>query len=120
MKFLADMPISPKTVEHLRIMGHEAVRLNDLGMQSAEDKEVIEYARRKGAVILTMDLDFGGLLVQGMRDKPSVITFRLKNPAVARMHMIFDEILQGIEEYLEKGALVTVEDTRIRVRELSV
>lgn len=114
------MPISPKTVEHLRGMGHESARLSDLDMQGAEDEEVVDYARRQNAVILTMDLDFGGFLAQGIWDKPSVITFRLKNPEVARINRILEERLHSIEEYLERGALVTVEETRIRVRELPV
>jgi len=89
-------------------------------MQGAEDEKVIDYARRQNAVILTMDLDFGGLLAQGMWDKPSVITFRLESPEVTRINRILEERLQSIEEYLERGALVTVEETRIRVRELPV
>ena len=80
MKFLADMPISPRTVEFLRSLGHEAVRLTDLGMAKAADEEIIDYARRNNQVILTMDLDFGGLLALKGANKPSVITFRLENP----------------------------------------
>ena len=83
MKFLADMPISPRTVEFLRSLGHEAVRLTDLGMAKAADEEIIDYARRNNQVILTMDLDFGGLLALKGANKPSVITFRLENPEPA-------------------------------------
>lgn len=120
MRFLADMPISPLTVEFLKSMGHEAVRLNELGMRGAEDEEIIVYAHRHKFVILTMDLDFGGLLVQKGWAAPSVITFRLENPEVARINKILKENLPTLAEDLERGAIVIVEESRLRVRALPI
>ena len=37
MKFLADMGISPRTVAHLRRLGHDAVHLHDEGLVQLED-----------------------------------------------------------------------------------
>lgn len=120
MKFLADMPISPKTVEFLHSIGYEAIRLNDLGMRYSEDDEIIEYARNHNYVILTMDLDFGGILALKKLTMHSVITFRLENPEVDRINMILNEKLHQIEQNLEKGAMVIIEEFRIRVRELPI
>lgn len=38
MKFLADMPISPKTVAFLRNLGHEALRVNECALDRAKDE----------------------------------------------------------------------------------
>jgi len=32
MKFLVDMPLSPKTVDFLKKSGYEAIRVNELGI----------------------------------------------------------------------------------------
>lgn len=39
MKFLIDMALSPKTVEFLNSIGHEAVRADRIGMAKAKDSE---------------------------------------------------------------------------------
>jgi predicted nuclease of predicted toxin-antitoxin system len=120
MKFLADMPISPKTIEFLQSIGHDAVRLTSIGMQSAEDEEILEYARLHDYIVLTMDLDYGGILAHGGFAKPSVITFRLKNPEVVRINGILQEVLPQIKQDLGRGALVIIEEFRTRVRDLPI
>jgi predicted nuclease of predicted toxin-antitoxin system len=120
MKFLADMPISPKTVEFLRMLRHDAIRLNEIGMESADDEEILEYAAKHDYVVLTMDLDFGGLLASRGLTKPSVITFRLVNPEVTRINNILTEMFEQIKEELIKGAMIIVEEFRIRIRNLPI
>src|SRR5207245_2462628 len=77
MRFLADAGVSPKTVEFLRQLGHEAVHVRALGLQRATDPELVARAREDSSVVLTFDLDFGDVLALGVLDKPSVIIFRL-------------------------------------------
>ena len=117
---MADMPISPRTVEFLRSLGHDGVRLTELGMAGATDEEILDYAREQDFIILTMDLDFGGLLAQKVWEKPSVVTFRLDNPEVDRINRILAERLPDIEKDLQEGAIVTVEESRVRVRDLPI
>ena len=71
MRFLADAGISPKTVEFLKQLGHEATHVRTLGMQRAPDAQVIALARTDGSVVLSFDLDFGDLLALGVTDKPA-------------------------------------------------
>jgi|SRR3990170_5064181 len=77
MRFLADGGISPRTVEFLQQLGHDAVHVRTLGLQRATDSDLIERARADSRIVLTFDLDFGELLARGIVDKPSVIIFRL-------------------------------------------
>jgi predicted nuclease of predicted toxin-antitoxin system len=46
MRFLADAGISPKTIEFLRRLGHDAVHVRDLAMQRATDQQVIDLAQK--------------------------------------------------------------------------
>ena len=51
MKFLVDIPLSPRTVSHLMGIGYEAVRVNELGMAKSKDKEIFDYATEQDMVI---------------------------------------------------------------------
>ena len=59
MRFLADAGVSPKTVEFLRQLGHDAVHVRTLGLQRSPDLELVDRARADSSVVLTFDLDFG-------------------------------------------------------------
>jgi len=61
MRFLADAGLSPKTVEFLKHLGHEATHVRELGLERARDSELVERARVDGSVIVTFDLDFGDI-----------------------------------------------------------
>ena len=65
MRFLADAGVSPKTVDFLLGIGHEAIHVSTIGMQTAEDRALIQRAVVDRAVILTFDLDFGAILDAG-------------------------------------------------------
>ena len=75
MKFLADMGISPRTVEFLREAGHEAVHLHEQGLDKLSDFEILSKARREASCVLTSDLDFSELVAVGGHQLPSVIIF---------------------------------------------
>lgn len=67
-----------------------------------------------------MDLDFGGILAHKSLSKPSIIIFRLENPEVARINMMLNERLRQIEQNLQTGAIVIIEESRVRIRELPI
>lgn len=77
MRFLADAGISPKTVQFLSELAHDAVHVRALGLARATDAQVTNRARQESRVLLTFDLDFGSILALGVLDKPSVNIFRL-------------------------------------------
>ena len=57
MRFLADTGMSPRTVAYLRERGHEAIRLDALGMERATDPAMVTYAASEANIVLTCDLD---------------------------------------------------------------
>ena len=120
MKFLVDMPLSPKTVKFLNNMGHKAVRVSELGMAKSKDREIFDHAEKNDMIILSADLDFGTILANTHSRKPSVIIFRLRDPSPEHVNSLLSSNLPGIEEELMKGAIVVVEDANIRIRELPI
>ena len=120
MRFLADAGISPKTVEFLIQLGHQATHVRTLGLQQAADIVLVERARADGSVLITFDLDFGDILALGVLDKPSVIIFRLADERADSVNQRLSVVLQERVTDLQLGALILVEDSRYRVRKLPI
>ncbi len=74
LKFLADMNISPKTVEALQRRGWDVLRVSQRLSIHATDQEILELARREGRVLITQDLDFSALLALSGHHQPSLVT----------------------------------------------
>jgi len=118
MRLLADAHISPRTVEHLRSLGHDVVRVGEVLGPGATDVEIVEEAERDDRVVLTQDLDFSQIVAVSGRTKPSVVSLRLTNVAVGAVNTLLETVIPAIEADVAAGAIVTVEDTRVRVRRL--
>lgn len=119
MRFLVDASLSPRLAAILTEAGHDAVHLRERALQSAEDPIVLTLAETEGRVLLSADADFGTLLTLGTRRRPSVILFRgrFRPSAHAQAEMLLGSLPQ-IAGDLDKGALVVMTRTRIRIRSL--
>ena len=120
MKFLGDAGISMATVLALRDRGHDTVHLREQGLQRLRDTKVMEKAIVEKRIILTFDLDFGGLLALGIEKEPSVIIFRLHDATPMSVNPRLMHVLEDRRSELESGALIIVEDSRYRMRRLPI
>lgn len=116
MKFLADMGISPKAVEFLQGLGHDAVHVHEQGLDRLPDPAILAKARDEESVLLTHDLDFGELVAASGARLPSVISFRLRNMQPERVNRYLQGIVIQHRSALEQGAIVSVTEGQIRVR----
>ncbi len=120
MKFLADMGISPRVVSALRERGHEAMHLQDEGLGTLPDGDILAKARKEGSVLLTHDLDFGELLAASGGSLPSVIIFRLKDMRAENIKVHLFSILEKQSDGLETGVVCSVTERKVRVRKLPI
>lgn len=120
MKFLADMGVAWRIVEWLRQNSHDAVHLREQNLIRMPDDEIFTKAKREGRVILTFDLDFGEIVAASGKKIPSVITFRLRNTRTPHVIVRLAKVLEDSITALEEGAIITVEESRHRIRSLPV
>jgi len=116
MKLLVDMNLSPRWCVALAAYGIEAVHWSDIGAGDEADEAIMRYARDKGYVVLTHDLDFGVLLALTHASGPSVVQLRTPDPMAARVAPKVAQALTQHRVTIESGALVTVDEMRSRVR----
>lgn len=119
MKFLVDENLSPLVAEALLDAGHEATHVADVGMRSAGDTALLEYAAANGLVVVSADTDFGTLLAATGARVPSVVLIRRTvDRRAGRLVAVLLENLEQVEVALQEGAVVVLEDSRVRVRRL--
>ena len=87
-----DAQLSPRTAQWLsERFAVEATPVRDLGLREAPDQRIYEAARSAGAVVMTKDVDFVGLL-ERLGPPPQVLWVTCGNTSDARLR----EILGGV------------------------
>ena len=120
MRIIADVHIRPGTVQHLNGLGHEIIRSIEVLPEEAPDQEIIRYARATDRVILTEDLDFTDIIALSGVTQPSLISLRLSDASMDNVNRVLEAAIPGLEELVVTGIIATVEDERVRVRQLPV
>lgn len=120
MKIVIDMNLTPAWVEFFAARGIESTHWSRAGNPSALDSEIMAYARERDFVVFTHDLDFGDILAASHARGPSVIQVRIDDPLP---NVIGDAVVQALQanaDHLQRGALVTIDPHRSRVRILPI
>lgn len=121
MRFLVDNALSFLVAQLMREAGYDAVHVGDYDLGTASDEVILERARLEDRIIISADTDFGTLLAQMQTNKPSFILLRW--PELRRAQdqvLVVLANLPSIEADLDAGAVVVIEQLRIRIRALPI
>lgn len=119
MRLLLDNNLSPQLAGPLSEQGHNVEHVRDHDLQAAADEVVLQLAADQHQILVSADTDFGRLLQLSQAPGPSVVLVRTagsRRPA-AQAKLLLDN-LPAVEADLLRGALVVLEDTRVRIRDL--
>jgi len=92
----------------------------EVGDIHAKDAEIMAWARDHGYVVFTHDLDFGAMLALTRSSGPSVLQVRTQDVMPQGLELVVVTALKEHAEFLEKGALVSVNKEFSRVRILPI
>jgi len=120
MKLLLDMNLSPTWVRFLEENGFEAVHWSTTGEPTAADAVIMAWARDRGFVVVTHDLDFSALLASTDAVGPSVIQVRTQDVLPEAVGSDVVRVLREHRTALDEGAIVSIDELASRVRVLPI
>ena len=88
----------------------------DRGVASAEDHEIMTWAREHGFVLMTADLDFSAILATTSQSAPSVIQIRADLLTPDALGVTVIDAIAKAEADLHAGAIVSLDRARMRIR----
>ena len=105
MHFLIDAQLPPALARWIADCGYEAAHVADLGMATAEDPVIWDWALASGAVIITKDEDFARrrALVQS---GPAVLWLRIGNCRRRELLHWFSTMFSQVLLLLQRGDLL--------------
>lgn len=117
MRWLLDQGLPRTAALHLGD-SEDAVHVGDLGMASASDAAILEFARESRRIVVTLDSDFHTLLALSGSSSPSVIRIReegLKGLDLARLIL---HIARQFGPELKSGCSMSYRAGKLRLRAL--
>ena len=116
LKIVLDMNLSPSWVTIFEQHGYSASHWFAIGDPRATDPEIMGWAKTNQHIVFTHDLDFGRLLALTQADGPSVIQVRTQDVSPASLETVILTALKSCGAQLEAGALVVVDENKLRIR----
>ncbi len=120
MRILLDQGLPRSSAALLRELGFDAVHTGECGLATASDGAIIISGREEGRVIVTLDSDFHALLALSGATSPSIIRIRIEGLRAEAVSTLVASTLGCCWDDLGQGAVVSVDENRVRVRSLPI
>jgi predicted nuclease of predicted toxin-antitoxin system len=115
---LLDQGLPRSTARLLIESGLAALHAGDVGLSRAADPEILEYARVRDLIVVTLDADFHMLLASTGAAAPSVIRLRRQRLKAKEAAIVIQAVLELGHEILDSGAVASATKTAIRFKRL--
>jgi len=114
MKLLLDTCVWGGAAEPLTRAGHDVEWIGDWEHDPG-DERLLEYAIEQGRTLITLDKDFGDLVM--LRGQRHAGIIRLVQIAARRQGELCRDAIEKYGAEITDGAIVTVEPGRVRIRQ---
>ena len=115
---LLDQGVAPGTATILRSRGFDAVHVVEIGLERAEDLEILAVARAQNRACVTLDHDFHAHLAIAGHGHPSVILLRIKGLGATQQADLIESVCLQCKDALAAGAAISADSRTLRVRRL--
>ena len=122
MRFLVDANLSPRVATTLSSEGFKSIHVGDVGLLTAADQAILDYAAASELVIISADTDFGELLaISRGAVRPSAVLLRSADRLTPEQQAaLLAANLPAVAGELGTGAIVTIARGRVRIRSLPI
>ena len=120
ISILLDQGLPRSAASLLRDEGWDVLHTGDIGLSRSTDRQILEFAQNEQRVIITLDSDFHTILALTNASTPSVIRIRLEGLRGPDLALLIKKIWPRVEPQVKKGAMVTVTESGIRIRNIPV
>ncbi len=117
MRFLLDQDVYASTARFLTSLGHDVVRVGQLGLAQAGDERLLAEAQSQGRILVTRDRDFGSLVFVRLLGS-GVLYLRILPSTQNAVHAELEAVLKTYSENELQSAFVVVEPDGHRIRRL--
>ena len=114
IKLLLDTCVYGKAKPDLEAKGFDVVWAGDWP-EDPGDTEILKRAHESGRILVTLDKDFGELAI--LYGQPHGGIVRLTQCSALMHGQVTEQILLKHAEILKRGAIITYEPGRLRIRE---
>ena len=117
-RILLDQGLAPEVAALLRSDGWDARHVIEIGLDRAEDLQILQFASRDARTCITLDHDFHAHLARAAVTRPSVVLVRIEGLSAWEQAALIRRVWAACEDAIVEGAAVSVGARSIRVRRL--
>jgi predicted nuclease of predicted toxin-antitoxin system len=119
-RFVLDEDVPRSLAVALRQAGHDASRVQEVGLKGASDREVFDFARSQQAALVTADVDLADARALGGKPHYGLVLLRMP-PEMSASAVTVEamRLLERIGEEDLEDSLLILEPGRVRIRRLA-
>lgn len=118
MKLLLDQNCSAGAAEILRSSGMDVVHTREVGLATADDRDILQWCRIEDRIVVTLDADFHAHLALTAARTPSVVRIRIEGLGDTELATLVTRVVRTYRDDLLRGTALTVTVTSVRVHAL--
>ena len=114
LKFVIDVGVGKSVEDFLVERGYKVTIIRSIN-PSLEDEKILNLAVKQGAIVVTMDKDFGELVYKSNKPHKGVLLLRLEDESSAETVRVVRHILESFSDKIA-GKFCVYQQGRFRIR----